>query len=58
VQEDIIRNKQVRFKFCNIPNIEALIFYRTARYIGKITRTSKDNYPKKALGASIKNLRK
>jgi hypothetical protein len=55
VREDRIRNKPVRFKFCNIPKIEAFIIRRTARYIGKISRTSEDNFPKKFLGAWIKN---
>jgi hypothetical protein len=58
VQEDRIRNKQIRFKFCNIPSIEAFIIHRTARYVGKITRTSEDNFPKMFLGAWIKKPKK
>jgi hypothetical protein len=54
VREDRIKNKQVRFRFCNIPNIGAFIICRTASYIRKVARTSKDNYPKKFLGAWIK----
>jgi hypothetical protein len=54
----ILRNKQVRFKFCNIPNIEAFIICRTARYVGKITRSSEDNIPKRFLGAWIKKSKK
>jgi hypothetical protein len=58
VREEKIRNKQVRFRFCNTPNIKTFIIHRTVRYIGNIARASKDAYPKKFLGAWIKNLRK
>lgn len=58
VREERIRNKQVRFKFCNIPNIKAFIICRTARYVGKITRSSEDNFPKRFLGAWIKKSKK
>jgi len=51
VREERIRNKQVRFKFCNIPNIKAFIICRTARYVGKITRSCEDNFRKRFLGA-------
>jgi hypothetical protein len=44
-----IRNKQVRFRFFNIPKLESFITKRTATYIGKVTRS--EELPKKILGA-------
>jgi hypothetical protein len=51
VCDNRIRNKQVRFRFCNIPKIESFINKRTATYVGKVTRSSDNELPKKFLGA-------
>jgi hypothetical protein len=49
VHEDKIRNKQVRFRFCNAPKVETFILCRTAKYLGKVTRSSERTYPKNSL---------
>ena len=51
VRNERIRNKQVRFWFCNIPKIESYINKRTATYVGKIARSNDEELPKKILGA-------
>jgi hypothetical protein len=51
VRDNRIRNKQVRFRFCNIPTIESFINKRTATYVGKIARSDANELPKKFLGA-------
>jgi hypothetical protein len=58
VREERIRNKQVRFRFCNIPKIETFINKRTATYIGKIARSDNEELPKKFLGAWMHKPRK
>jgi hypothetical protein len=58
VREDKIRNKQVRFRFCNVPKVETFILCRTAKYLGKVTRSSERTYPKKFLGAWMNQPRK
>jgi hypothetical protein len=58
VREERIRNKQVRFRFCNIPKIETYIYRRTATYVGKVSRAPEDTLPKCFLGAWIKMPRK
>jgi hypothetical protein len=51
VHEDKIRNKQVRFRFCNVPKVETFIQCRIAKYLGKVARSNERSYPKKFLGA-------
>ena len=58
VKEKHIKNKEVRGLLCNIPNIDAYIVKRTATYIGKISRTDDNFYPKKFLAAWIVGKRK
>jgi hypothetical protein len=58
VRDDRIRNKQVRFCFCNIPTIESFINKRTATYVGKIARSDASKLPKKFLGAWMNQPRK
>mmetsp|Transcript_1493 Transcript_1493/g.2313 ORF Transcript_1493/g.2313 Transcript_1493/m.2313 type:complete len:881 (+) Transcript_1493:452-3094(+) len=58
VREKHIKNKEVRGLLCNIPNIDAYIVKRTATYIGKISRTDVNSYPKKFLAAWIVGKRK
>ncbi len=58
VKNERIRNKQVRFRFCNIQKIESYINKRTATYVGKIARASDDELPKKLLGAWMHQPRK
>jgi hypothetical protein len=58
VRNERIRNKQVRFCFCNIPKIESFINKRTATYVGKVARSSDDELPKKFLGAWMHQPRK
>jgi hypothetical protein len=58
VKKERIRNKQVRFRFCNIQKIESYINKRTATYVGKIARASDDELPKKLLGAWMHQPRK
>jgi hypothetical protein len=41
----------VRARFFNIPNIDAFIKRRTAKYVGKIARSDYSNLPKKILAA-------
>jgi hypothetical protein len=43
VQSERIRNKQIRFRFCNTPKLETYINRRTATYIGKVARTQTTN---------------
>ena len=58
VREKHIKNKEVRGLLCNIPNIDAYIIRRTATYLGKISRSDNNNYPKKNLTAWINQKRK
>ena len=58
MKEKHIKNKEVRGLLCNIPNIDAYIVKRTATYIGKISRTDDNFYPKKFLAAWIVGKRK
>jgi hypothetical protein len=51
VRNEKIRNKQVRFRFCNIPKMESYINKRTATYVGKVARSNDDELPKQLLGA-------
>jgi hypothetical protein len=44
--------------FLNIPNIDAFINRRTARYIGKIARSNDSTLPKKFLAGWINKARK
>jgi hypothetical protein len=53
VHDEKIRNKQVRFRFCKAPKIETFILHRTAKYLGKVARSSERTFPKKFLGAWI-----
>jgi hypothetical protein len=53
-----ITNKKVRFLFCNIPDVDTFITRRTARYIGKISRLSRNSYPRRFLNAWIDQPRK
>jgi hypothetical protein len=52
------KNKEVRRRFFNIPNIDAFINRRTAAYIGKVTRSGDDTFPKKFLAARINKRKK
>jgi hypothetical protein len=58
VREDHIKNKEIRKLLFNIPNIDAYINKRTAAYIGKVTRSNNDSYPKKFLAAWINTKKK
>jgi hypothetical protein len=58
VRSQRITNEQVRARFCNIPNIDAFITRRTARYLSKMVCSKEDSFPKKFLGAWIADLRK
>ncbi len=58
VREDHIKNKEVRRRLFNIPNIDAFINRRTAAYIGKVTRSDNNTYPRKFLAAWINTRRK
>ena len=58
VREDHIKNKEIRKLLFNIPNIDAFINKRTAAYIGKVTRSNNDSYPKKFLAAWINTKKK
>jgi hypothetical protein len=59
VREQHIKNKEVRGLLCNIPNIDAFIYRRTATYIGKIIRADTNtSYPKKFLAAWINDHKK
>jgi hypothetical protein len=58
VREKHIKNQEVRGLLCNMPNIDAFINRRTATYIGKISRSNPESYPKKILAAWIQGKRK
>jgi hypothetical protein len=58
VREKHIKNKEVRGILCNIPNIDAFIAKRTAVYLGKVSRSNNNTYPKKFLAAWITGKRK
>jgi hypothetical protein len=58
VREKHIKNKEVRGLFFNIPNIDAFINKRTARYIGKVVRLDDTTLPKKFLVAWINKAQK
>ena len=58
VREKHIKNKEVRGLLWNILNIDAYIVKQTATYIGKISRTDDNFYPKKFLAAWIVGKRK
>jgi hypothetical protein len=51
VHKDKIRNKQVRFRSSNVPQVETFILYRTAKYLVKVARSKERTYPKRFLGA-------
>jgi len=53
VKEEKVMNKEVRWWFNNIPNIETYIIRRTSRYIRKVIRSEKNNIPWKLLSAWI-----
>jgi hypothetical protein len=48
----------VRAMFYNIPNVDAFIDKRVAKYIGKTARSNDTNLPKKFLAAWINRARK
>jgi hypothetical protein len=58
VREKHIKNKEVRGLFFNIPNIDASINKRTARYVGKVMRSDDTTLPKKFLVAWINKAQK
>ena len=58
MKEKHIKNKEVRVLFFNIPNIDAFINKRTARYVGKVMRSDDTTLPKKFLAAWINKARK
>jgi hypothetical protein len=58
VQEKHIKNREVREMFFDIPNIDAFINKRTARYIGKVARSDDTTLPKKFLAAWINKAQK
>ena len=58
VREKHIKNKEVRGILCNLPDIDAFIFKRTAVYLGKVSRSNNNTYPKKFLEAWITGKRK
>jgi hypothetical protein len=58
VREDHIKNKEVRRCIFNTPNVDAFINKRTAAYIGKVTRSNNNTYPRKFLAAWINTRRK
>ena len=51
-----IKNREARSHLCNIPKIEAYIAKRIATYIGKISRSDDNFYPK--LSSSLDNEKK
>ena len=58
---DVFRTTQaakVTTLLCNIPNIDAFIIKRTAVYVGKISRSDNNTYPKKILAVWITGKRK
>ncbi len=58
VREKHIKNKEVRGMFLGIPDIDAFINRRTAKYIGKVARSDDSTLPKKFLAAWINRARK
>ncbi len=58
VREKHIKNKEVRAMFLGIPDIDAFINRRTAKYIGKVARSDDSTLPKKFLAAWINKARK
>jgi hypothetical protein len=58
VCSDRITNKKGCFLFCNIPDVDTFIIRRTACYIGKISRSPEDSYPRFFINAWINQLRK
>jgi hypothetical protein len=58
VREDHIKNSEVRRRLYNIPNIDAFINRRTAKYVDKVSRLNDDDLPKKFLAAWINGKRK
>jgi len=58
VRNNHIKNHEVRGLLCNIPNVDAFINKRTATYIGKISRSNPEAFPKKFLAAWICGKRK
>ena len=58
VREKHIKNKEVRGILCNIPNVDVYIAKRTAVYLGKVSRSNNNTYPKKFLAAWITGKRK
>ncbi len=57
VKEEHIKSKKIRKSLFNIPNIDAFINRRTAAYIGKVTRSSSNSYPKTFLAAWVNTKR-
>jgi hypothetical protein len=55
VCEDKVRNKQVRFRFCNIPKVETFILRKTAKYLDKVARSNEQTYPKNSLVLGLIN---
>jgi hypothetical protein len=45
------KKKKIRVVLCNIPDINACINKRMAKLIGNVSRSSKNTYPRKILGA-------
>ncbi len=58
VREKHVKNREVRAMFYNIPNVDAFINKRTARYVGKVARSKDVTLPKKFLAAWINKARK
>ena len=58
VQDERIRNSEVRKRFYNIPNAERMISIRQLNYLGKLCRNSNENFlPKQLLLAWINHKR-
>ena len=53
IREKHIKSKEVRGLLYNIPNVDAFIDRQKASYIGKISRSNAQSYPKKFLAAWI-----
>ncbi len=49
VREKHVKNREVRAMFYNIPNVDAFINKRVAKYIGKTERYNDTSLPKKFL---------
>jgi hypothetical protein len=58
VREKHIKNQEARVMFHNIPNVDAFIDKRVAKYIGKAARSSDTSLPKKFLATWINEARK